>query len=456
MKNLFLVLMLSAFILTGCNCPVPPAKTESKAPVSQVKRVAWSKNANIYEVNVRQYTQEGTFNAFKAHLPRLKEMGVDILWLMPVNPIGEKNRKGSLGSYYSVRNYVAINPEFGNMEDFKNLVNEAHSLGMYLIIDWVANHTAWDHAWITDHPDWYAKDSSGQQPYAPFGWEDVAQLDYENKDLRNAMTESLAFWVKEADIDGFRCDVASMVPTDFWDSSRRVLDQIKPVFMLAEAEKDSLLLNAFDMDYGWSLLSINNKIAKGKANLSALDGYFAKLDTTLPVGAIKMNFTTNHDENSWNGTVQDIYKDGRKTFAVLTATIPGMPMIYSGQEADYNHALLFFEKDPIVWGDYPMAGFFKTLLTLKHDNAALWNGLEGGTFRRIPSLADTAVFAFLREKDDKKVFVVLNLTGQIQKIKLDCDGFDGDYNDVFEGGQMNLPKEFARDLKPWEYLVYEK
>ncbi len=456
MKNLFLVLMLSAFILTGCNCPVPPAKTESKAPVSQVKRVAWSKNANIYEVNVRQYTQEGTFNAFKAHLPSLKEMGVDILWLMPVNPIGEKNRKGSLGSYYSVRNYVAINPEFGNMEDFKNLVNEAHSLGMYLIIDWVANHTAWDHAWITDHPDWYAKDSSGQQPYAPFGWEDVAQLDYSNRDLRNAMTESLAFWVKEADIDGFRCDVASMVPTDFWDSSRRVLDQIKPVFMLAEAEKDSLLLNAFDMDYGWTMLSINNKIAKGKANANTLGQYFAKLDTTLPVGAIKMNFTTNHDENSWNGTVQDIYGEGTKTFAVLTATIPGMPLIYSGQEADYNHALLFFEKDPIVWGDYPMAGFYKTLLTLKHDNAALWNGLDGGTFRRIPSLADTAVFAFLREKDDKKVFVVLNLTDQIQQIKLACDGFDGDYNDVFEGGQMNLPKELERELKPWEYLVYEK
>jgi len=456
MKNLFLVLMLSAFILAGCNCPVPPAKTESKAPVSKVKHVPWAKNANIYEVNVRQYMLEGTFNAFKAHLPRLKEMGVDILWLMPVNPIGEKNRKGSLGSYYSVKNYVGIDPEFGNMEDFKNLVKEAHSLGMYLIIDWVANHTAWDHAWITDHPDWYAKDSSGQQPYAPFGWEDVAQLDYSNRDLRNAMTESLAFWVKEADIDGFRCDVASMVPTDFWDSSRRVLDQIKPVFMLAEAEKDSLLLNAFDMDYGWTMLSINNKIAKGKANVSALDGYFAKLDTTLPVGAIKMNFTTNHDENSWNGTVQDIYKDGRKTFAVLTATIPGMPMIYSGQEADYNHALLFFEKDPIVWGDYPMAGFFKTLLTLKHDNAALWNGLEGGTFRRIPSLADTAVFAFLREKDDKKVFVVLNLTDQIQQIKLACDGFDGDYNDVFEGGQMNLPKELERELKPWEYLVYEK
>jgi len=320
----------------------------------------------------------------------------------------------------------------------------------------VANHTAWDHAWITDHPDWYAKDSSGQQPYAPFGWEDVAQLDYKNKDLRNAMTESLAFWVKETDIDGFRCDVASMVPTDFWDSSRRVLDQIKPVFMLAEAEKDSLLLNAFDMDYGWSLLSINNKIAKGKANANTLGQYFAKLDTTLPVGAIKMNFTTNHDENSWNGTVQDIYGEGTKTFAVLTATIPGMPMIYSGQEADYNHALLFFEKDPIVWGDYPMAGFYKTLLTLKHDNAALWNGLEGGTFRRIPSLADTAVFAFLREKDDKKVFVVLNLTGQIQQIKLACDGFDGDYNDVFEGGQMNLPKELERELKPWEYLVYEK
>ncbi len=174
MKNLFLLAMLSAFILAGCSCPVP-TKTETTGPVSQVKHVSWAKNANIYEVNVRQYTPEGTFNAFKAHLPRLKEMGVDILWLMPVNPIGEKNRKGSLGSYYSVKNYVEINPEFGSLEDFKNLVKEAHSLGMYLIIDWVANHTAWDHAWITDHPDWYAKDTSGQQPYAPFGWADVAQ-----------------------------------------------------------------------------------------------------------------------------------------------------------------------------------------------------------------------------------------------------------------------------------------
>jgi glycosidase len=424
-------------------------------PVSQVRHVAWTKNTNIYEVNVRQYTPEGTFNAFKMHLPRLKEMGVDILWLMPINPIGEKNRKGSLGSYYSVKNYVEVNPEFGNLEDFKNLVKEAHNLGMYVIIDWVANHTAWDNPWITEHPDWYDKDSAGRI-YSPFGWSDVAKLDYEKQDLRKAMIESLSFWIRETDIDGFRCDVAGEVPTDFWDSARKSLDQIKPVFMLAEAEKNGLLINAFDMEYAWKLLSIDNKIAKGKMNSNDLEKYFAHLDSTFPIGAFKMNFITNHDENSWNGTAQKNYDEGLKAFAVLTATIPGMPLIYSGQEADYNHALLFFEKDPIVWGDYPIAGFYKTLLALKHRNPALWNGHEGGTFRRVHSTNDTAVFAFIREKQGKKVFVMLNFTDQAQQIKLSCTGFSGKYTDVFSGSEMKLPKKFERELKPWEYLVLEK
>jgi len=454
MKHQFLSLLVLTFALAGCK-QAEVSNNELLGPVSQVRHVAWSKNTNIYEVNVRQYTPEGTFNAFKAHLPRLKEMGVDILWLMPVNPIGVKNRKGSLGSYYAVKSYVEVNPEFGNLEDFKNLVKEAHKLGMHIIIDWVANHTAWDHPWVIEHPNWYDKDSTGQI-YSPFGWSDVVKLDYENQDLRKAMIESLSFWINEADIDGFRCDVAGEVPTDFWDEARTSLDRIKPVFMLAESEKPELLINAFDMDYAWKLLSIDNKIAKGKANAIDLENYFAHLDSTFPVGAYKMNFITNHDENSWNGTAQTNYGEGLKTFAVFTATIPGMPLIYSGQEADYNHALLFFEKDPIVWGNYRMAGFYKTLLALKHRNPALWNGLDGGSFRRLHSSNDTAVFAFIRENGKKKVFVMMNFTGKPQQITLSCKGFYGKYTDVFSGSEMKLPKKLDRELKPWEYLVFEK
>ena len=255
----------------------------------------------IYEANVRQFTPEGTFKAFEEHLPRLKELGVDILWLMPIHPIGVENRKGGLGSYYSIKDYRGVNPEFGDLDDFKSLVNKAHELGMYVILDWVANHTAWDHAWVTEHPEYYTKNLDGTMK-SPFDWTDVVELDFKNQEMQDAMLADMMYWVEENGIDGFRCDVAGEVPVEFWNTARAELDKVKPVFMLAEAEQPNHHVNAFDMSYAWELHHIMNEIAKGNKNAKAINTYFAKHDTLYPTDAYRLYFITNHDENSWNGT----------------------------------------------------------------------------------------------------------------------------------------------------------
>jgi len=456
MRNFLLCLTLITFLFSGCGNPGDSSqKANEGSPSKSMIRTTWSKNANIYEVNIRQYTPEGTFEAFRQHLPRLKKMGVDILWLMPISPIGEKNRKGTLGSYYSIKDYTAVNPEFGTLEDFTILVNEIHELGMYVVIDWVANHTAWDHPWTVEHPDWYVTDSTGNL-LSPFDWTDVVKLNYNNREMRNAMQEALNFWMEEADIDGYRCDVAGEVPTDFWDSARITLEKIKPIFMLAEAEKPELLNRAFDMDYGWDLLHICNKISKKEANANDLANYFAKLDTILPFGAIKMNFITNHDENSWNGTEFKRHGAAVETFAVLVSTIPGMPLIYSGQEEGDDHALKFFEKDPIQWGDYKYENFYKTLLNLKKENKALWNGEFGGDLQRINSDKDESVFAFFREKEGKAVFVILNLTAEPTTLTLQGNTFTGEFKGLFTGVKNVFTGNQQFSLKPWEYQVWTR
>ncbi|MDD2631924.1 MAG: alpha-amylase family glycosyl hydrolase [Bacteroidales bacterium] len=458
-KNLMwlLILALAAWSCNSQNSKNGSSETADSTvvalPVSNVRHPDWSKNANIYEVNLRQYTSQGTITAFAEHLPRLKEMGVDILWMMPVQPIGEKNRKGTLGSYYSVRDYKAINPEFGAMEDFKTMVRQAHELGMKVIIDWVANHTAWDHAWVDAYPEFYDIDSTGSM-YAPFGWEDVVQLDYVNDALRDAMIGEMKFWIEEADIDGYRCDVAGMVPTDFWDRARRELDEIKPVFMLAEAEKTELLIDAFDMDYGWHFHYLSNLFARGDTSAAVIAAYFDNLAGTFPQGAYKMNFTTNHDENSWNGTVHERYGEGFKTFAVLMATVPGMPLVYSGQEAGLDKRLEFFEKDPINWKNYPLKDFYKTLLDLKHSNQALWNGDFGGKY--VPVKTDNeAVVAFTRTKNDHSVLVILNISAQPHDVTLQGDAYAGDYNDVFGNKKITMRDNHQLRLEAWEYRVYD-
>ncbi|MFZ5940510.1 MAG: alpha-amylase family glycosyl hydrolase, partial [Bacteroidota bacterium] len=334
----------------------------------------WSKNAVIYEVNIRQYSEEGSFNAVTANLERLKNLGVDILWLMPVHPISELNRKGELGSYYAVQDYKGINPEYGTAEDLQALVDSAHAMGMKVILDWVANHTGWDNPWITEHPEWYTHDSTGAViPPVP-DWSDVADLNYDVKEMRSAMIDAMAYWVKDFDVDGFRCDVAWGVPVDFWNEARTVLDTIKPVFMLAEAEDPALMKSAFDMCYGWEFHHIINSIATGDKKVSSFREYFAKVDTLFGHDDIFMNFITNHDENSWAGTEFERFGNGVAVNALLTYTVPGMPLIYSGQEVGFNKRLEFFEKDPIDWTDKGWTDFYTRLNQLKHEHSALWTG----------------------------------------------------------------------------------
>ncbi len=457
--KIILIQIIILGVLTGCNNPQSskePQNTQvvNKAPESFVKHPQWSKNANIYEVNIRQYTKEGTFKAFEEHLPRLKKMGVDILWIMPIFPISEKNRKGSLGSYYAVSDYKAVNPEFGTMDDLKELVENAHEMGFMVILDWVANHTGWDNVWITEHPEWYTKDSTGKM-VSPFDWTDVADLNYENKELWKAMTEALEFWVKEADVDGYRCDVAGMVPTEFWNQARAKLDKIKPVFMLAEAEQTDLQINAFDMTYAWELHHILNQIAKGEENANNIETYFAKQDTTFPKNAYRMNFITNHDENSWNGTVKERMGESAKAFAVLTYTLPGMPLIYSGQEVGLDKRLKFFEKDEIEW-DFtsPLIDFYTALNNLKTDNVALWNGEFGGQMKRVRSSDDKSVFAFVREKDGNRIFTIVNLTAKQIKVNLRGNEFTGEFSELFSGNVLMFDTGAEVSLDAWGYRIY--
>lgn len=451
---LFLPLIL-ILLLVACHAPKKETPVTKAPPQSDIVHPQWSRNATIYEVNVRQFTPEGTFKAFLEHVPRLKKMGVDILWLMPVNPIGEKNRKGSLGSYYSVRDYKGINPEFGNLDDFKQLVSMAHNEGMKVIIDWVANHSSWDNPWITEHPEWYTRDSLGNM-VSPFDWSDVADLNYDNPELRTAMIDAMVYWVREADIDGFRCDVAGMVPVDFWEAARAELDKVKPVFMLAEAEEPQHHIRAFDMSYAWELHHIMNSIAKGEKNANALEAYFHKHDTLYPADAYRMLFTSNHDENSWNGTEFERMGAGSVCMAVLTATLPGMPLVYSGQESAFNRRLRFFDKDTIDWQDYRLEPFYQKLFTLKHSYQPLWNGTWGGKAERIHTSADSLVYAFVREKEGDRVFVVANLTGAVTDCRLKGDAFAGNYKEWFTEEEIILKKGASLRLKPWEYKVFVK
>ena len=447
------VILLLFFI--ACTGHKKEAPVKKAPPESFVVHPEWSRNATIYEVNIRQFTPEGTFEAFAEQIPRLKKMGVDIIWLMPINPIGIKNRKGSLGSYYSVKDYKGINPEFGTLDDFKKLVDQTHQEGMKVIIGWGANRTSWDNAWITEHPDWYTKDSLGNM-VSPFDCSDVADLNYDNTELRAGMLDALKYWILETGIDGYRCDVAGMVPVEFWESARAVLDQIKPVFMLAEAEEPQHHARAFDMSYGWELYHILNSIARGKMNAKALDKYFIKQDTLYPSDAYRMLFTSNHDENSWNGTEFERMGEASICMAVLTATLPGMPLVYSGQESAFNTRLRFFEKDTIDWKDYRLEPFYAKLFALKHAYQPLWNGSWGGRLQRIPTTADSLVFVFIRQKEGDRVFVLANLSGQVQEVKLQGIAFAGNYKEWFTEEETFYQKGAVIRLKPWEYKVYVK
>ena len=413
LKRSFIVPLLLASLLFGACTQTSNKKTTPEK--SSIEQPEWSKNANIYEVNIRQYSPEGTFNAFKEDLPRLKDMGVKILWLMPIHPIGELNRKGTMGSYYAVKDYKAINPEFGTEEDFRTLVNEAHEMGFKVIIDWVANHTAWDNPW-TENKDWYTLTEDGEFQPPVDDWSDVIDLNYDNTEMRAAMIDALEYWVRDFNIDGYRCDVAGMVPTDFWVDARKALDEIKPVFMLAEDGEPELLYRAFDMNYAWEYAHIIREIAKGEQTFADLTDLFERDAERFPPNGYRMYFTSNHDENSWNGTDPGMYGDNFENFAVLSATIAGMPLIYNGQESILDKQLEFFEKDEIEWKNYEYQDFYKMLLSLNTENEALWNGDHGGPTKLIESPEGT--YAFSRSKGDNKIVVAINNNSEATTITL--------------------------------------
>lgn len=417
----------------------------------------WSKNATIYEVNVRQYSKEGTFAAVEKDLPRIKNLGIDIIWLMPIHPIGEKNRKGTLGSYYSVKNFRGINPEFGTMQDFKNLVNKIHEMGMHVIIDWVGNHSAWDNPLAKEHSDWYTKTKEGNfQPTPWYDWDDVIDFDYNKPELRKYMTESLKFWITETNIDGYRCDTAGFMPTDFWDEARKELDQIKPIFMLAEWESRDLLKNAFDMEYSWSLYEKMKDATTRNKGIANLVEYLAHDVNTFPRNAYRMTFVENHDMNSWNGTPQKNFGAGLETAMVFAATVNGIPLVYNGQEAGLDRSLNFFEKDPIVWKESPYFEMYQKLFKLKHDNQALWNGKYGGEMIRVVNDKQDKIISFYRENSGDAVLPIFNFSNETVSVNLQTNYFKGNYSELFSHKKYILTEETSLTMKPWTYLVLVK
>ena len=447
--NVWVWAAIFALGLSGCGTQ----NTENQAAKEVFDHPEWSYNATIYELNTRQFTEEGTFAAAEKKLQELKELGIEIVWVMPIHPIGEKNRKGELGSYYAIKDYKGVNPEFGDLEDFKSFVNRAHELEMKVIIDWVANHTAWDHPWTETNPEYYNRDEDGNFQPPVEDWSDVIDLNYENPDVWAAMIDALEYWVREADIDGYRCDVASMVPTDFWNEARMRLDEIKPVFMLAEAEKPEHHNQAFDMSYAWSMHHVMNKVASDEMEVYHIDSTLRANRARFPEHAFRMQFTSNHDENSWNGTVFERLGDGAKTFAVLSATMEGMPLIYNGQEVGMDKRLEFFDKDPIEWKESDFRPFYTQLMHLKQDHPALRNGTRGEPMERISTSDTTSVYAFSRGEAGEKVVVFLNFSGEQVSFEAEHSTLSGTYERLFGGEEVTLEDMESLTLEPWEYRV---
>jgi glycosidase len=414
----------------------------------------WANHTNIYEVNIRQYTPEGTLNGFATHLPRLKDMGVETLWFMPLQPIGIQNRKGTFGSYYSISDYISLNPEYGDFDDFRSLVEAAHDLKMKVIIDWVANHTAWDHVWTLTRPDFFSKNEHGdfRPPYPD--WADVIHLNYENKELWIAMADDMKFWIDNFDIDGFRCDMAHLVPLDFWRYARTVLDKEKKLFWLAETENVNYH-EVFDASYTWEFLHKMESYWKRETDMNGLISVLQHYDDAFPKNALRMFFTSNHDENSHSGSEYERMGQAAKAFAVFCATWNGIPLIYSGQELPNSQRLKFFDKDPIQWtGNFGLHHFYQTLLTLHSNHPALKAGYETQTYG-ISTSANNEVFSYLRKMGEKEVLVLLNLSHDDLDIQVRNEMVSGNYKNVFTKDLKNLTNANLR-LNAWEYLVYEK
>lgn len=458
MRKFFIPLLAANFFFAACNNTANTNTTVDSSAADSVAMVdghpAWIQQGNIYEVNVRQYTPEGTFNAFGQHLQRLKDMGVQTLWFMPIQPIGKEGRKGVLGSYYAISDYRSVNPEFGTMQDWKALVNQAHGMGMKVIIDWVPNHTAPDHPWVKQHPEFFIRDSSGTPVHQPgTDWTDTRKLDFKNRQLWDSTINIMKYWVTETGIDGFRCDHAQGQGQEFWTRANAELKSLRPgLLMLAEAEDPWVYKAGFDMSYAWKFFHKMVDVAAGRRPALALDSVLQEADTTFKdPGALYLHFTSNHDENSWNkadyGTMPGA---SHAPFAVITQTVKGsVPLIYSGQEVPVLDSISFFYKDTISFNQTGRAPFYKALLNLRKTNAAL---AANASFKKLRTSNDAAIYAFEREKGGQKVLVVTNLSNKAQQFSWFDQPSEKQWDNLFLGNTEPV----LTSIEPWGYVVYQK
>ena len=453
MKHLTIAAAAMAMIATSIS-----AKTTSYAPASfeGVEHPAWTQKAVIYEINTRQFTPEGTIRAAQAQLPRLKALGVDILWLMPIQPIGVKNRKGTLGSPYSIRDYRAVDPDLGTMTDLKAFVAAAHAQGMHVILDWVGNHTSWDTALATTHRDWYKHDWQGRMRPTPWwDWSDIVDLDYTQPGLRRYMEESILMFVRDVGMDGFRADVAGYVRPDFWEKVRRDAWAIKPIWMLAEWGQRDVHFASFDASYGWEWAKPLMAIGQGKGDVTGLFGYFSENEGAWPSGAQRMVFTSNHDENSWAGSEFERYGPALRNATVLQFTGEGIPLIYTGQEAANDRRLKFFEKDPIVWKDALQRADYQRLIAFRDAHPALWNAPWGARMVQVVNSEPSKVFSFVRTKGGDAVMVAQNYSATSLTATLDAVPYAGEWRE--EGGATTtLDKGTALTLAPWTSRIFTR
>ena len=423
----------------------------------KVTQPEWSSHAVIYQVNTRQFSNEGKFAGVTEQLPRIKSLGADIIWLMPIHPIGEVERKGTLGSPYAVKDYMQINPEFGTADDLHTLIKTAHDLSMKVIIDWVPNHSAWDNPLVEKHPEWYAKDYKGDfRPSPWWDWSDIIEFDYTQVGLRNYMIEAMCYWVKEFDIDGFRHDVAGYVPNDFWQQARCELDAIKPVFMLAEWESRDMHERAFNMTYAWTWNETMHEIAMGKRSLDSLRKYYSWNERSWPQEAYRMTFVSNHDKNAWDGTQYEQFGDALEASIVLSVIGEGMPLIHNGQEAGETKRLAFFERDPIEWQEHEIGELYRDLIALKKSKAVLGNGEYGARMIQVPNSAMNKVFSFVRHNTDEKVFVVINFSNESVSTGFYETLFEDDYIDFTTGQHHTFSANTQLTLGPWQYKIFIK
>lgn len=419
----------------------------------------WSYSAVLYEMNVRQLTPEGTLRAAEGRLEFLRSVGIDAVWLMPVYPIGVERRKGSLGSYYSISDYCAVNPEFGTMDDLDSFIAKAHSLGMKVLLDWVANHTARDAVWMRSRPaDWYEREADGSAR-VPWDWTDTAKLNYANRDVWRGQIEAMRFWVERHAVDGFRCDMAMLVPIEFWQEASAVLHAVRPdIFLLAEAEELNLFDRAFDMGYAWEIHHMMCDAAKGARRVWDLRNTLYADRGRYPASAMRMMFTSNHDENSWSGSEFARMGEALDVMTVLTFLWEAsMPLIYTGQEVGCDHSFAFFDRDPIPeYVSGPRTDFYRRLTALKHSEKALQAGERGGRMIEIENNAKDCMMTFVRESGDSRVVAILNLSPYTIHADFNTGIYAGRYTDAMSGGRTELPPHVECDMAPWSYIVLHK